>query len=192
MAQQTQEANAVDMLKKDHQTVEELFQQFDQAQASDQQAIATEIFNALDIHTVLEEEIFYPAVRERIDFNDVLEEEEVDEEEDIAEEGGESDEDASEEANALEETDTEEAEDVIAVSYQEHQMVKDIIKQLKRMDVEAADYQERFNELKDAVMDHVSEEEELIFPAARLKLDLNALGEQMQERRIALVSSRAA
>ena len=71
-------------------------------------------------------------------------------------------------------------------------MVKDLIKQLKAMDAQSNDYKERFAELKEAVLDHASEEEELIFPAARLKLDLNALGNEMQQRRIALASSMAA
>lgn len=194
MAQQTQEANAVDMLKKDHQTVKALFQQFEGAETSEQQAIAAQIFNALTIHAVLEEEIFYPAVRERIDFNDVLEEEEIDEKAESVGEEDELDEGASDEETDLleEEGDTEDTEDVIAVSYQEHQMVKDLIQQLKTMDVQSEGFQERLSELKEAVMDHVSEEEELIFPAARLKLDLNALGEQMEQRRIALASSMAA
>jgi hemerythrin superfamily protein len=180
MAQQTQqEPNAVDMLKKDHQDVTQLFEQFEQAAAAERQPIANQIFNALDVHTILEEEIFYPAVREQVDFDEVLEEEELEGEEASTEEV-ESEEDADE------------SDDIIALSYQEHQMVKDLIKQLKTMDVQSSDYKERFAELKEAVLDHASEEEELIFPAARLKLELNALGHEMQQRRIALVSSMAA
>jgi hemerythrin superfamily protein len=180
MAQQTQqEPNAVDMLKKDHQDVTQLFEQCERAAAADRQPIANQIFNALDVHTILEEEIFYPAVREQIDFDEVLEEEEL-----------EGEEASTEEVESEEETD--EGNDIIALSYQEHQMVKDLIKQLKTMDVQSSDYKERFAELKEAVLDHASEEEELIFPAARLKLDLNALGYEMQQRRIALVSSMAA
>jgi hemerythrin superfamily protein len=180
MAQQTQqEPNAVDMLKKDHQDVTQLFEQFEQAAAAERQPIANQIFNALDVHTILEEEIFYPAVREQVDFDEVLEEEELEGEEASTEEV-ESEEDADE------------SDDIIALSYQEHQMVKDLIKQMKTMDVQSSDYKERFAELKEAVLDHASEEEELIFPAARLKLDLNALGNEMQQRRIALVSSMAA
>jgi hemerythrin superfamily protein len=180
MAQQTQqEPNAVDMLKKDHQDVTQLFEQFERAAASERQPIANQIFNALDVHTILEEEIFYPAVREQVDFDEVLEEEELEGEEASTEEV-ESEEDADE------------SDDIIALSYQEHQMVKDLIKQMKTMDVQSSDYKERFAELKEAVLDHASEEEELIFPAARLKLDLNALGNEMQQRRIALVSSMAA
>jgi len=180
MAQQTQqEPNAVDMLKKDHQDVTQLFEQCERAAAAERQPIVNQIFNALDVHTILEEEIFYPAVREQVDFDEVLEEEEL-----------EGEEASTEEVESEEETD--EGDDIIALSYQEHQIVKDLIKQLKTMDVQSSDYKERFAELKEAVLDHASEEEELIFPAARLKLDLNALGNEMQQRRIALVSSMAA
>lgn len=192
MAQQTQEANAVEMLKKDHETMKDLFQKFAQTDTSERQPIATQIFHALEIHTILEEELFYPAVRERVDFNEVLEEEDI-EEEDSVESDDESDKDVSEEdTEVLEETDTDDTEDIIAVSYQEHQIVKDLIEQLKGMNAQDSEYEQQFNELKEAVMDHVSEEEELIFPAARLKLDLNALGEQMQQRRIAVAASMAA
>ena len=180
MAQQTeQEPNAVDMLKKDHQDVTGLFEQAERASAAERQAITTQIFNALDIHSILEEEIFYPAVREQVDFDEVMEEDELEGEETSAEDVETDDE-------------ADEGEDIIAVSYQEHQMVKDLIKQLKTMDADSSDYKERFAELKEAVLDHASEEEELIFPAAKLKLDLNALGNEMQQRRIALASSMAA
>ena len=76
-----QDVNAVDMLKKDHQAVTDLFGQFERAEASEREAIATQVFNELTIHAILEEDIFYPAVRAQIDFNDVLEDEEVDAEE---------------------------------------------------------------------------------------------------------------
>ena len=180
MAQQTQqEPNAVDMLKKAHQDVTGLFEQAERASAAERQAITTQIFNALDIHSILEEEIFYPAVREQVDFDEVMEEDELEGEETSAEEVETEDE-------------ADEGEDIIAVSYQEHQMVKDLIKQLKTMDADSSDYKERFAELKDAVLDHASEEEELIFPAASLKLNLTALGKEMQQRRIALAASMAA
>ncbi|WP_447986146.1 hemerythrin domain-containing protein [Nitrospira sp. Nam74] len=186
MAQTPREdTNAVDMLKKDHETVTDLFGQFERAEVGERQAIATQIFNELTLHTILEEEIFYPAVREHINFEDVIEDEEVSEEASSTEEEEELDEDMD-----VEESD--DSDDIIAVSYEEHQIVKDLIQELKGMDAQSADYKTRFGELKDAVLDHVSEEEELIFPAARLKLDVNALGEQMQQRRIAVASSMAA
>lgn len=186
MAQTTQhDVNAVDMLKKDHQTISDLFTQFERAEAGDRQAIATQIFNGLTLHSILEEEIFYPAVREHIDFNEVIEDEEVTGEVAATEDAAELDEEID-----IEESD--ESDDVIAVSYEEHQIVKDLIQELKAMDPQSPEYKTRFDELKEAVLDHVSEEEELIFPAARLELDVNALGDQMQQRRIALAASMAA
>jgi hemerythrin superfamily protein len=179
MAQQTQDVNAVEMLKTDHQQVAQLFEQYERAGAAEREAIATQIFNALDIHTILEEEIFYPAVREQIDFNEVIDEEELT--------VGET---STEETVVVEDAD--DSDDIIGVSYEENQMIKDLIKQLKSMEPQSDQYKERFAELKESVLDHVSEEEELIFPAARLKLDVNALGSEMQQRRIALASSMAA
>lgn len=174
-----EEPNAVDMLKKDHEKVTQLFQDYERAGEADREAIATQIFKELEVHSTLEEEIFYPAVREQADTEDIVEEdvEETEEEE-------EDDEEVAE--------DTEESEDVIAVALEEHAAVKELIKQLRKLDQKSKDYQERFAELKEAVQDHVSEEEEVIFPAAQLNLDLEEIGQQMQQRRIALVSSMAA
>jgi hemerythrin superfamily protein len=59
--------NAVDLLIQDHQVVRGLFQKFQSAQEAedeDQMAeLATQIFEELEVHTTIEEEIFYPAVR---------------------------------------------------------------------------------------------------------------------------------
>jgi hemerythrin-like domain-containing protein len=59
--------DAVAMLTADHREVEQLFKQFedlsDRAKAS-KKKLADQICNALILHTTLEEEIFYPALRE--------------------------------------------------------------------------------------------------------------------------------
>jgi len=56
------------MLKADHQKVKQLFEQFegtsDRAFAQ-RRDIAEQVFTELEIHTKLEEEIFYPAVEAR-------------------------------------------------------------------------------------------------------------------------------
>ena len=57
---------AIEMLKQDHRAVQRLFHRF--AKAGDRafqqkRRIAEKTFKALDLHTKLEEEIFYPAVR---------------------------------------------------------------------------------------------------------------------------------
>ena len=60
--------DAIALLKADHRKVEELFEQFDQARRSDRKArIVEEICTELKIHTMIEEEIFYPAVKPKID-----------------------------------------------------------------------------------------------------------------------------
>ncbi|WP_447979419.1 hemerythrin domain-containing protein [Candidatus Nitrospira bockiana] len=174
-----QSMNAVEMLKKDHEKVNQLFGQYEQAAPGDRSAIVAQLFNELQIHAALEEEIFYPAVRTELDTEDIVDEDIEDDEETAEEEDDTVD-------------DAEDSEDVIAVAYEEHEAVKDLIKALRKMDPAAPAYQERFAELKEAVLDHVSEEEEVILPAAQLKLDLQALGERMQQRRIALASSMAA
>ena len=69
--------DAIAMLRADHRKVEELFEQFQSARGSERKRkLALSVCAELKIHTLLEEEIFYPAFRERIE-NDVLEEAQV-------------------------------------------------------------------------------------------------------------------
>ena len=54
--------DAIALLKADHRKVEELFEAFDKARGSASKArLVQEICTELKIHTLLEEEIFYPA-----------------------------------------------------------------------------------------------------------------------------------
>ena len=62
--------NAVQLLKKDHQTVKELFKQYEEAGErahQKKQRIAEHVCEALEAHTTIEEEIFYPAVAAEAD-----------------------------------------------------------------------------------------------------------------------------
>jgi hemerythrin superfamily protein len=69
--------DAIMLLKADHRTVEDLFEKFQKAKGDDKKMqIATQICNELKIHTMLEEEIFYPAFRGKIE-DDILDEAEV-------------------------------------------------------------------------------------------------------------------
>ena len=71
MAQQ-EFTDAIALLKADHRTVEELFAKFENASGDGRkQAIAEQICNELKIHTMIEEEIFYPALEGKIE-EDVL------------------------------------------------------------------------------------------------------------------------
>jgi len=57
--------NALTLLRADHDEVLQLFEKFESASRSDQkQRLATQICTELKIHTRIEEEVFYPAVRE--------------------------------------------------------------------------------------------------------------------------------
>ena len=62
------ETDAVALLKSDHRRVEKLFESYERAdEQSLKLSVVREICRALIIHTRLEEEIFYPACREKID-----------------------------------------------------------------------------------------------------------------------------
>jgi hemerythrin-like domain-containing protein len=62
--------NAIDLLKTDHAHVKDLFQQFEAAghrAHGKKHSIAEEVFAELDVHTTLEEELFYPAMKRKTD-----------------------------------------------------------------------------------------------------------------------------
>ena len=72
--------NALVLLRADHDAVLELFEKFERASREDQkQKLADQICNELTIHTTIEEEIFYPEIREAQaeDAEDALDEAEV-------------------------------------------------------------------------------------------------------------------
>ena len=70
--------DAVALLKADHRKVEELFESFEKAHDADRkEKLVKQICTELVIHAQIEEEIFYPAVREAIEETDLLDEAEV-------------------------------------------------------------------------------------------------------------------
>ena len=71
---QKEYTDAIALLKADHREVEELFEKFENASGKDRkQQIAEQICNELKIHSMIEEEIFYPALRGKIE-DDLLDE----------------------------------------------------------------------------------------------------------------------
>jgi hypothetical protein len=58
--------DAIMLLKHDHREVEALFEKFEKAK-SNKQKIAEQICNELKIHSMIEEEIFYPALEGKIE-----------------------------------------------------------------------------------------------------------------------------
>jgi hemerythrin superfamily protein len=56
--------DAIELLKRDHQAVTELFQRFSAAKSGRAgEAVVEKICKELEVHSQIEEEIFYPAVR---------------------------------------------------------------------------------------------------------------------------------
>jgi len=69
------ESDAIALLKADHRKVEDLFAKFERAKGDDQkQRLAEQICTELTIHTMIEEEIFYPACSGAIKDQDLLDE----------------------------------------------------------------------------------------------------------------------
>lgn len=62
--------DVIDLLKADHRKVKDLFRRYEAAGSRAYQkkkAIAEEIFAEISLHSILEEELFYPAVKARTD-----------------------------------------------------------------------------------------------------------------------------
>jgi hemerythrin superfamily protein len=182
--------DAIQMLMEDHRKVEKLFHQFSEADGKKQQQIAQNIFQELEVHSALEEELFYPALQSRGDSEAVMPNLQT-----IPVVEGEDTVDAMEldgaEADLEEETEgpDEAIQDLIATAYDDHQAVRDMIVQLKELDASSPDYRQFMIELQQAVADHVTAEEDEIFPAAQESIDIQALGKQMQQRKDEMVSA---
>ena len=71
------QTSAIDLLKADHRKVEALFKEFESAADDRKQEIIRQVCAELTIHTILEEEIFYPACRQAGVEDDDLDEAQV-------------------------------------------------------------------------------------------------------------------
>ena len=75
--------DAIDLLTEDHRNVKALFKEFaslkedDEAPDEQKAALVQQICVELTLHALLEEEIFYPAVRKAIDDDDMMDEADV-------------------------------------------------------------------------------------------------------------------
>jgi hemerythrin superfamily protein len=140
--------NAVQMLKQDHKKVAGLFEKYGKTKGQEtKRRIADQAMEQLEIHSKIEEEIFYPAAKEALG-DDAL----------------------------------------ISEALKEHAAVKDLIEELKSMETEDEEFDEKFTELIADVKHHVSEEESDLLPQAEeSEMDLAALGGEMAERKQELI-----
>ena len=65
--------DAIALLKADHRKVEDLFARFEGARKTDKQRLAKQICTELMVHSMIEEEIFYPACKGKVE-DDLLSE----------------------------------------------------------------------------------------------------------------------
>jgi hemerythrin-like domain-containing protein len=68
---------AIDLLKEDHDKVKKAFKEFEKMDRSDAETcrqLVRSVCDDLRVHTTLEEEIFYPAVRDAIEDEDIMNE----------------------------------------------------------------------------------------------------------------------
>lgn len=143
--------DAIALLRSDHQLVQGLFDQFEKARGDERKGeLAERICRELTVHARIEEEIFYPAAREVLRDEDLLDEAEV-----------------------------------------EHASAKDLIAQIEASRPGAKLFDAKVTVLGEFIKHHVKEEHNEMFPKLRkTKLDLKALGERLQARKMALQEGR--
>ncbi|HSQ04103.1 MAG TPA: hemerythrin domain-containing protein [Burkholderiales bacterium] len=149
------ESNAIDMLMEDHKKVQKLFRDFEKLGHEDTEAcreLVTQACTELKVHSMLEKEIFYPAVRDQAD--------------------------------------KEELEDALNEAEVEHGSVDELIEKLEGMDASDPMYSAHFTVVAEYVKHHIREEEKEMFPAVKKikSLDLDALGQEIQQRKAELMA----
>jgi len=75
--QKSSGVDAIQLLKQDHDDVKKMFEEFESADEDRKFELAAEICQALTVHATIEEEIFYPQVREAIEAEEMMAEAEV-------------------------------------------------------------------------------------------------------------------
>lgn len=140
--------DAYSLLQEDHKRVQKIFKQFEKLDREDSEAMREMVETAcaeLELHAQLEEELFYPALREAGD---------------------------EEKSHLLDEAEV------------EHDSAKQLIAQLRDLQPDDPRYAATFTVLGEYVNHHIEEEEGDIFKLAKkAKLDAEALGEAIAERK---------
>ena len=136
---------ATDFLRRDHRAIEALFAECREATGQRKTAIIEQIRTDLRLHSTVEEEIFYPAVRAHVG------------------------------RNLMNEAD------------EEHHVARVLIAELDR-DGRANDHRDaKFTVLSESVRHHIKDEEGEVLPKAKeLKMDFEALGRRMLQRKASL------
>jgi hemerythrin superfamily protein len=137
--------NAFTLLKADHKKVAGIFEKLEpttERGVKTREELFAQLKNALDIHARIEEEIFYPALK-----------------------------------------DADETHDVVLEGYEEHAVVKRLLKELDELSKDDETWGAKLKVLQENVEHHVEEEEGEMFPNARKVLsaeEVEALGERLE------------
>jgi hypothetical protein len=67
-------ANALEILRHDHRELQRMFQRFESAGEREQEKLSRQMADALKLHTRIEEQVFYPFIREATDYVELVEE----------------------------------------------------------------------------------------------------------------------
>jgi hemerythrin-like domain-containing protein len=146
---------ATELLMQDHKAVQKLFKDFEKLSEKGSEkelsSLAQQICMELKTHTAIEEEIFYPAMRQATEASDMVSEAEV-----------------------------------------EHATAKSLISQIEKCDPSDEKYCALVTVLGEYVNHHIQEEEKEMFPQARKSdLDLDALGDEMQQKKQKLMKKNS-
>jgi hemerythrin-like domain-containing protein len=134
--------DAFNLLKADHRKVEELFKRLEQESGKRKLTVFEQINTELELHTHIEEKIFYPALEK-----------------------------------------PEATHDLALEAYEEHDVVKKLLKSLSRARTANDEWEAQAKVLQENVEHHVEEEENELFKKARSVLsakEIETLGEQME------------
>ena len=141
--------DAFQLLKTDHRKVEELFSQLKRASGKAKLDVFKQIKTELELHTHIEEKVFYPALEE-----------------------------------------PEETHDLALEAYEEHAVVKKLLKELSRARTADDEWEAQAKVLQENVEHHVEEEENELFKKADRALSQEDL-QDLSERMIAEKSRKA-
>lgn len=148
MPRKSAKTDALSMLKADHDKVRKMFKEFEKLEDTEEKAqLVRQACTELKVHTQIENEIVYPAIREAIADDDLMNEALV-----------------------------------------EHEAAEELISQLEEMQPDDAMFDAKFTVLGEYVNHHIAEEQKEMFPKAKkADLDLEALGEQIAQRKSELM-----
>jgi hemerythrin superfamily protein len=136
--------DALSLLKKDHQKVKKLFKEIDAANegSATQSKLYQELRKELQVHDVIEEKIFYPALKAHP-----------------------------------------KAKSIVAEAHEEHHVMKVLLGEMDKLNVEDEAWQAKFKVLMENVLHHAEEEETEMFPKATKAFkeeELEDLGARME------------